>query len=243
MRMTDTVQDYCARGQDALLTTDYLSAERWLVRAEEVAQHSGDFDALARLYMPLQEARRQRRQCCSEGEVNLRIFGNPDPHELLTTCTQGQLLVAGPGTLAPAIALRRMASERRVYVDVFLAARYEVNATDVVMIVPTEDVAVPPAGAYSIDRLIRLAPPHAIIMPVCDLPEITTHGNTSTFAVTQHIWERLHMPALSLADQITDPLRRINAYRDVIRIDYACEFAHQRLSNAARDVARATAHA
>jgi hypothetical protein len=240
--MADTIDDYCTRGQEALLNTDYLQAERWLVRAEEAAAHAGDFDTLARLYMPLQEARRQRRQRAGEGAIHLRLVGNCDPHLLLNAYPHGQLLVAGPGTLAPAIAVRRMAAERRLYVDVFLAAAYDVNGRDMVMIVPDENVAVPPAGAYAIDRLLRLAPPHAIVIPLNDLPDITPRANISTFAFTQNIWEQLHQPALSLADQIADPQRRINAYRDVIRIDYACEFAHQRLARAARDIARTLQH-
>jgi hypothetical protein len=52
------------------------------------------------------------------------------------------------------------------------------------------------------------------------------------------IWEQLHAPFLAAADAQVDPLRRIHAYRRAIEVDYACELAHQKLSAAAREVAR-----
>jgi hypothetical protein len=52
------------------------------------------------------------------------------------------------------------------------------------------------------------------------------------------MWERLHAPVLASADAEADPLRKIEAYRRVIRVDYACELAHQKLSQVAHDLAR-----
>src|SRR5277367_1099885 len=68
------LQGLCARGQELLMATDYLAAEAALVEAETLAFALADFDTLGRLYMPLQEARRQRRQRCGEGIVCLDLI-------------------------------------------------------------------------------------------------------------------------------------------------------------------------
>ena len=47
-----------------------------------------DWDTLARLYMPLQEARRQRRQRCGEGTVALDLAG-PIPYPALNSLFDG----------------------------------------------------------------------------------------------------------------------------------------------------------
>ena len=36
-----------------------------------------------------------------------------------------------------------------------------------------------------------------------------------------------------------DPVQKINHYRRTIRVDYACELAHQKLSSVARELGRA----
>jgi hypothetical protein len=76
-----------------------------------------------------------------------------------------------------------------------------------------------------------------------DLPPGQRRGNAGTFSEVAALWERLHAPFLAAADAETDPLRRIEAYRQVIAVDPACELAHQNLSDVARRLARATAAA
>jgi hypothetical protein len=48
------------------------------------------------------------------------------------------------------------------------------------------------------------------------------------------IWERLHTPFLAAADMRVDPVQKMEGYRQAIRVDYACELAHQKLSDTAR---------
>ena len=68
------LQSLCELGQEQLIRMEYLAAERTLVEAEEIARRERDFDTLGRLYMPLQETRRQRRQRCGEGIVRLDLI-------------------------------------------------------------------------------------------------------------------------------------------------------------------------
>src|SRR6476660_6397786 len=110
------LQDLCELGSEQLVEMRYLEAEATLARAEAEAWEKRDWDTLARLYMPLQEARRQRRQRCGEGVVALDLVAqgpndNLDARRVLENFPHGQLLVAGWRTIEPAIWLRRLAAE------------------------------------------------------------------------------------------------------------------------------------
>jgi hypothetical protein len=243
--MIDT-QQACAEGQRLLSSTRYLHAEQTLTRAETRARAGHDWDGLARLYMPLQESRRQRRQRCGEGVVRLDLLfapGTPVPaaHDILRQYPHGQLLVAAPADLTPAAELRRLAWRENLYVDVFLAATYAIGAGTTVLIAPTDDVALPPADVGSIDRLHALAPPHSIILAGAELPAGATPGNDATYAYTMSMWEKLHAPFLARAWSTPDAITRIDAFRRAIEVDYACERAHQDLCKTAADLARTRA--
>lgn len=242
--MNAHVQQLCAEGQHHLLETDYLAAERALVEAEAIAYEAEEWDTLSRLYMPLQEARRQRRQRAGEGVVRLDLVSRNasepiDVQALAAKYTHGQLLVAGFGTLAPAIQLREIAQREKRYLDVFLAASYWVAGSVIVAIVPEPRVAMPEDGEYSLDTLQKRLPPHTVLIPFKDLPAGEKTGDTQTFAHTMSIWEQLHLPYLASADQTQDLRRRVDGYRHTINVDYACELAHQKLSDTARALERA----
>lgn len=239
----DRIQELCFEGQNYLLATDYWSAEQVLTEAEQIALKHHDWDSLARLYMPLQEARRQRRQRSGEGIIKLDLVAHSDldqidPDRCIEQFPHGQLLIAGFGTLEPAIQARRRVQEQKRYVDVFLGASYWVNGQVGVAIVPTEQVTLPEAGEYSLDELLRRLPAHSLFFPLQELPVGQCQGNARTFAHTMGWFEQLHQPFLAFADGISSPNLKIEGYRQVIQVDYACELAHQRLSDTARQLAR-----
>lgn len=243
---TSDIHELCEQGQQALGATRYWEAQRLLTRAESQAWDARDFDAIARLYMPLQEARRQRRQRCGEGIVALDLAAEGpadqvDPHHVLANYPHGQLLVAGWGSIQPALRVRELAEQNGLYVETFLAAVFPAgSAGRVVVIVPTEDVSLPPVGSHDdIDALIRKLPPHCIVLPESQLPQGMRRGTAQTFSHVMELWEALHRPFMAAADMQVDPFARMEAYRRVIRVDYACELAHQKLSDVARDMDRA----
>jgi hypothetical protein len=222
---------------------NYLQAEATLAEAEVEAWSIRDFDTLARLYMPLQEARRQRRQRCGEGVVALDLIASSpaddvDGRRVVENYPHGQLLVAGWGTLAPAQEVRRLQAEHALYVETFLAATYPVGDGRVIVIAPTDDVALPDLRPVSIDQLIARLPPHCIVVAEEAVPKGIRKGTWQTYAEVMGMWERLHAPFLAQADAEVDPIRKIEGYRRVIGVDYACELAHQRLSNVAHELAR-----
>src|SRR5687768_17491623 len=121
------LQARCELGQQQLMRTEYLEAEATLASAEADAWATRDFDTLSRVYMPLQEARRQRRQRCGEGVVALNLIATgPDDHldgrRVLQNYSHGQLLVAGWRTFEPAQRVRELQRQHMLYVETFLAA-------------------------------------------------------------------------------------------------------------------------
>ena len=67
-----------------------------------------------------------------------------------------------------------------------------------------------------------------------ELPRGSRSGTFQTYGEVMAMWERLHAPFLTAADAETDPVQKMEGYRTTIRVDYACELAHQKLSDAAR---------
>jgi hypothetical protein len=239
----EKLQQLCELGQQQLMRMEYLRAEATLVEAERIALSSNDFDSLARLYMPLQESRRQRRQRCGEGIVCLDLVSSgPEDHvdgrHVVENFAHGQLLVAGWGTIEPAMKVRELAVQHELYVETFLAAAYPAGAGRAVVIVPLPDVKLPAPQPRSIDELIKLLPAHSIVLNEAELPEGSKRGSAETYAHVMAMWERLHSPFLAAADMTVDPVQRIEAYRKTIRVDYACELAHQKLSDVARTLTR-----
>jgi len=238
------VQTLCEIGSDELLRTQYLSAILTFEQAESMALHHEDWDALARLYMPLQEARRQARQRCGEGTIELDLLATsptdgPDPYEIADDYETGQLLVAGWASIEPAVRLRQLAKEKKQYLETYLAAVYPVGAGRAVVIVPTADVKLPDESPRSLDRLMAMLPAHSIVLAESELPVGPHQGTPETYARTMALWERLHAPFLASADMQIDPVQKIHAYRATIAVDNACELAHQKLSAVAHELARA----
>lgn len=238
------LNEQCELGQQQLMRMEYLAAEATLAAAEAQAWANRDWDLLARLYMPLQEARRQIRIRCGEGVVALDMLAlNADDQvsaqRMLEHYPHGQLLVGGWGTIEPAVQVRRLARERGLYVEALLGAVYPVGGRRAIVIVPTDEVTLPQPAERSIDELLRILPVGSIVLHEDEVARGVRKGSTETYAEVAALWEKLHAPFLASADNEADPVRRIEAYRRTIRVDYACELAHQKLSAVARELARA----
>jgi hypothetical protein len=243
MPSSPSLHDLCELGSELLMQTRYLEAEATLARAEAEAWAYRDWDTLARLYMPLQEARRQRRQRCGEGIVALDLVSQ-GPHDVLDgrrvveNFPHGQLLVAGWRSIEPAVRVRTLAAENGLYVETFLAAAYAVAGRPVVVIVPIEDCVLPNRDFDSAEELKRELPPHSLVFANGELPRGQRKGTPGTFGEVMRLWERLHAPFLTEADAQSDAIRKIEGYRLTARVDYASELAHQKLSDVAHRLAR-----
>jgi hypothetical protein len=238
-----SLQQLCELGSEQLIQTQYLQAETTLARAEAEAYAARDWDTLARLYMPLQEARRQKRQRCGEGVVALDLIAENahdklDGRRILENFPHGQLLVAGWHTTEPAARIRQLARELELYVETFLGAVFRVAGRRVIVVTPLEDSALPPLDYESLEQLQAHLPPNCMLIDEGEVTRGHRKGTPQTFGEVMAIWERMHAPYLAAADAEADAIRRIDDYRLTTRVDYACELAHQKLSDVAHDLAR-----
>lgn len=257
------MQALCAIGQGLLMQTDYRAADVVLTHAEARAWSDQDWDGLSRLYMPLQESRRQRRQLCGEGVVRLDLIERgdasiPSAEMILETYPHGQLLVAGRCTLGPAIELRervaqgerqRLKGSRELgsgreeargegYVETFLAASYFVEGAWWIVIAPHAESEVPRSDPSSVQRLRESVGEGAIVVHADRLPAKIARGDAETFASTMAWWEQLAAPFLKKGLALADGIEKIAQLREAIRVDSACELAHQTISRTARAMMR-----
>jgi len=237
------IEEQCELGQRLLMEMKYLEAERVLAGAESRAWAAQAWDVLSRLYLPLQETRRQRRQRCGEGTVCLDLTAlSPsetiDPEAIVGQIPQGQLLVAGWGTAQPAAGVRKAAAKGMLYLETFLAAVYPVENDRVIVIVPRADDVLPSPRPRAADDLRRALPENCLLLRPAELPVGRTMGSAETYAGTMAIWERLHAPFLARAETTTEPLEKMRLFREAIVVDYGCELAHQHLAAVARQLRR-----
>jgi hypothetical protein len=239
----EQLQAQCELGQQQLMAMQYLEARATLVEVERIAWHMREWDTLARLYMPLQETRRQIRQRCGEGIVCLDLLSEGagdtlDPLHVVQNFSHGQLLVAGWGSIAPAIGVRRLAFEHGLFLETFLAAAYPTPHGTAVAIVPLANARMPDVQLRSADELRRLLPAHSTVMPAGDLPQGSRRGTFETYGQVMAMREQLHTPFIAAADALADPIQKMEGYRQAIAVDEACELAHQKLSDVARGMMR-----
>jgi len=106
-----SVNSLMSKAQQALSRNHWFEAERLCARALDMARAEGDFNLMARILLPLQEARRQRMQAAIDSR-KLVIVDEPmgDERQLETRC----YLVQPPLVGADARRLRLLALEREV---------------------------------------------------------------------------------------------------------------------------------
>jgi len=109
------------RASVALVENRYLECERLCVEAIGLAREAKDFDRLGRILLPLQEARRQRRQAAEETGAVVLTGQRKEVDEILNDHSQGCLLMTEPPyTQADGDAVRTEARQRGLFVEVLV---------------------------------------------------------------------------------------------------------------------------
>jgi hypothetical protein len=112
------IDDIMEQASAALERTDYLTCEQLCTQALGLARQQHDFDAFARILLPLQEARRQRRQIATDHGVTVLSTPRIHPADILDRHPVGCLLLIDPPySAADEQALRDLARERRLMVQ------------------------------------------------------------------------------------------------------------------------------
>ncbi|MFP4225045.1 MAG: hypothetical protein ACLFVN_13395 [Phycisphaeraceae bacterium] len=119
MNMLDDIMN---RASEALARTDYLTCEARCLDALALARDEEEWDYYARILLPLQEARRQRRIIASEAGVRLgsaSLTGRPQ--DWLERHDAGCFLLTRPHTAETASNLASLAWSEELYVEVLFA--------------------------------------------------------------------------------------------------------------------------
>jgi len=117
-----TLDEQMEKASEALARMDYLSCEALCVEALAQARAQRRWAYYARILLPLQEARRQRRQIAAEGRIRLGTTSlRGEPADWLDQLTRGCVVLTPPHGQAEAAALQQAAHDRRRYVEVILS--------------------------------------------------------------------------------------------------------------------------
>lgn len=111
----NAIDDIMERASHALEATDYFECEKLCERALKSARLTRDFERMMRITLPLQEARRQKRQLAADAGPRLLIARSTDVPRLIEP---GLYLVQPPMIGAEARSLRELADRKRVPVMV-----------------------------------------------------------------------------------------------------------------------------
>lgn len=143
-----------------LVATDYLACESLCMQAIELARQIRDYPLIARILMPLQEARRQRRQIAEDTGTFVVTGKHRDADAILDEHSTGCLLLTDPPyTDADADALRTAARGRGCMVEVLCLDATELTAAFCEAMQRHGDAAVArataiPAGPDRVDTLL-----------------------------------------------------------------------------------------
>lgn len=125
--MPAELDDIMEQASVALAKMEYLTCESLCLTALSRARGSGNWGYYARILLPLQEARRQRRMIAAEGVIRLGTATlTGQPADWLRDARAGCVVVTHPHKADTAHALNEAARKQRLYVEVLYAG----NAID-----------------------------------------------------------------------------------------------------------------
>ncbi|HWB20445.1 MAG TPA: hypothetical protein VG711_09115 [Phycisphaerales bacterium] len=209
-RQIDTLME---QASEALMLTKYFEAERLAVKALYMARQVGDFERMARIVMPLQEARRQRfQQAIDVGKP--RIQREPVTEEMKVE--PGIVVVQPPMVGSDARRLRLLALTREIPLVVLCREPLtQLKLSPIVALSPgaTIRVRLKPAKGHD----MTIAPPvDWIVNALCEL------GDTAVEAIDPTL------PIVRRIDAILDRLDCLPEHENLhIALMQACEKAHQ----------------
>ncbi|MCC7205143.1 MAG: hypothetical protein IT441_08690 [Phycisphaeraceae bacterium] len=148
----------------ALARMDYLAAERLCLEALAAARDQRLWSDYARILLPLQECRRQRRIIAADGPIRLGtsdLTPGSDPVAPMQGRSAGCILLTEPFTAAHALALHRHALAHHLHVEVLLArcdagsARWQIESFHA----PKVRVELPGPAGRMLDRWLDVTAP------------------------------------------------------------------------------------
>jgi hypothetical protein len=205
------IDEWMESASSALAETDYFAAEEAALRALLAARRASDFDRMARICLPLQEARRQRVLLATEASPRVRIVDSlpADEHEPVAP---GCILVVPMLVAADARRLRERAARQRSPVAVLCAEPV------------TQTGLLPLAALGQVVVRVKVRPPAQMSRP-----------SKAWFLDSM---EALGDAAIDEVDPILRGERLVDAFLDRLDAVPDHEKLHQRLADACRAAAR-----
>lgn len=126
LEQLDAVMERASR---ALAAMDYLACEALCLEALDAARSGARFSYYARVLLPLQEVRRQRRIIAAAGDVRLGSgAAGLDPGSWLTEHEAGCIVLTHPHSATDALGIYGRARDEKRYVEVLFADNAETDA-------------------------------------------------------------------------------------------------------------------
>lgn len=154
------IDELMERASVELVAMRYGSCEALSLEAMGLAREAGDFERIARIALPLQEARRQRRQIAEDAGTFVITGRRLEAGAILDEHPVGCLLLTDPPySQGDADALRKAAIERGCMVEVLCLNSVELTASFCAAMERAGDAAVARAwagrgGAERVDALL-----------------------------------------------------------------------------------------
>lgn len=219
------------QASQALLDTEYFSVVKLSLRALERARQAEDFDRMARILLPLQEARRQIRQIACDAGPRAILKARPKPSEL----RPGLYLAQPPVIAVEARDIRESADAKSV--PVLLLCREPMTRAGKWPI-----AAVTKGGLIdTVTIRVQVAPPAGVVA-THDQPGAGPTRDTST-DVPDVRWfeataEALGDAAIARVNTTIPASWRVDELMLYLDAIPEHEKLHQRLAEACRDAAR-----
>ncbi len=242
--MRDDIDQIMERASQVLAGMDYLECEALCVQALALARQRRDWDYYARILLPLQESRRQRRIIAAAGVVRLGTSETPPDAaaSLLEKFDSGCIVLTHPLNALDAAALQTEARTRRRHIEVLFADNpanaatwtlRSFNGTQVSLTTPA-----PPADWrdrwLTPDEQRTMAAP--VVLPGTPQEEIVTTTPTTPADWFLVAMEALGDAALARVDASLESEARLKALETCLEAVTDHEILHQRLADTARTI-------
>ena len=230
--MPRTLDHIMEDASTALVKMEYLTCEALCLEALVEARRRGEWEYYARVLLPLQEVRRQRRIIAAEGVIALGVNAtDPSIRTKIESLTSACIVLIKPSTVADAIALTARARQERKYLEVLFADNDVADKTWTIR-----------AFAGSAVSCNLPTPPHQWIGRFFHPGEVKVTADTSTDtpgAWFVHATECLGDAALAAVSPKLTGAAKVAALEHCLEVITDHEIIHQRLADAARALSRA----
>lgn len=239
-----TIDGLMDRASEALVATDYFLAESLCLKALAKARKAGDFERLARLALPLQEARRQIRQLATDAASAGSITVLSKPPARSDTFEPGIYLCQPPMIGKQARALRELLTARQI--PALVLCREPLTRAGLWPIVAVTEGYEPGLGASAVPMFghASLRAPQGLAIRAYVTPPAGVERAESS-PTRDNAWDGSVVPSVAwclaaseslgdagIARASRDPIYRVDDLLDALDAAPEHEKLHQRLAEA-----------